>query len=147
MPKSYGTLQLLDELRVADNDNIFTYGEDTLYEHVRDILEAHNRMAEDIMDSFVERTTSKIARYGADAVTGEMVDVDEYGAADVQKTQVAGYDIGWPLRRAQFALGWTMDYLETHTVADMAVNLIAAQSADIRGIKKRALDALFRATN
>ena len=96
---NYGTLQILDELATADNDNVFTYGEDRLYEHVRDIIQAHNAMTEDIVADFVERTTSQVDRFGAEAVTGEMVDIDEWGTPDVQKAEVAGYDIGWPLRK------------------------------------------------
>lgn len=147
MAKNYGTLQLLDQLASIDNANIYEYGEDTLYEHVRDILNVHNELAQDLMGTFVEFSPVRIARFGADAVTGEMVDVDEYGRADVQKTAVAGYDVGFPLRDYQYAIGWTRRFMETKTVADMAKDLVAAQAADIRNLKKRALDALFRATN
>jgi len=147
MAKSYGTLQLLDELATIDNANIYEYGEDTLFEHVRDILDVHNMLTQDIMGDFVEMSPVRIARFGADAVTGEMVDVDEYGAADVQKTALAGYDIGVPIRDYQYAIGWTRRYMETRTVAEFAKELTAAQAADIRNLKKRALDALFRATN
>ena len=52
-----------------------------------------------------------------------------------------------PLRDYQYALGWTRKYFETHTVADMAIQLSTAQTADVKGIKRRILEALFRATN
>lgn len=147
MPKQYGTLQILDELSTIDNANIFEYGEDALYQHIRDILAVHNMLTQDILGDFVGTTTDNIRRYGASAVTGEMVEVDEWGAADVQKTLVAGYDIGFPLRAYQYAIGWTRKYFETHTVADMAQNLVAAQTADIRNIKFQVTSALFKATN
>lgn len=147
MSKSYGTLQLLDTLATIDRDNVFEYGEDRLYEHIRDLLVAHNNMTQDILSFFVDYTTDNIRRFGAQPVSGEMIEVDEYGAADVQKTAVTGYDIGFPLRAYQYALGWTKRYFEVKTVADIAKEYVAAQQADIKNLKRRALQGLFRATN
>lgn len=147
MAKSYGTLQLLDTLASIDRDNVFTYGEDRLYAHIRDLLNAHNRMTRDIAAFLVDYTTDNIRRFGAQPVSGEMVEVDEYGAADVQKTSVTGYDIGFPLREYQYALGWTRKYFQRKSVADITKEYVAAQTADIRNIKRRVLQALFRATN
>lgn len=147
MAKNYGTLQLLDELATIDNANVLTYGEDRLYEHIADLLRAHNDMTQDIFGLLVGQTKDNVRRFGADVVSGEMVEVDEFGAADVQKTQVAGYDIGFPLREYQYAIGWTRKYFETHTPADIAKEFIAAKTADVRNLKRRALMALFRATN
>jgi hypothetical protein len=147
MAKNYGTLQLLDTLATIDRDNVFTYGEDRLYRHIRDLLNAHNRMTRDLATFLVDYTTDNIRRFGAQPVQGEMVEVDEYGAADVQKTAVTGYDIGFPLRGYQYALGWTKKYFEVKTVADIAKEYVAAQNADIRNIKRRVLNAFFRATN
>lgn len=147
MAKSYGTLQLLDTLATIDRDNVFTYGEDRLYRHIRDLLNAHNRMTRDLASFLVDYTTDNIRRFGAQPVSGEMVEVDEYGRADVQKTAVTGYDVGFPLRAYQYALGWTRRYFEVKTVADIAKEYVAAQTADIRNIKRRVMQALFRATN
>lgn len=143
----YGTLQLLDTLATIDRDNVFTYGEDRLYEHIRDLLVAHNTMTQDLLGLLVEPTSENIARYGADAVGGEMVEVDEWGTADVQKTSVTGYDIGFPLNDYQYAIGWTRKYFEVKTVADIAKEFINAQTADVKNLKRQALRALSRATN
>lgn len=143
----YGTLQLLDQLATIDKDNVFTYGEDLLYNHIRDLLVAHNTMTQDIFGLLVSPTTEKVARYGADAVGGSMVEVDEWGSADVQKTSVTGYDIGWPLKDYQYAIGWTRKYFETKMVSDIAKEYINAQTADIKNLKLQALTALMRATN
>lgn len=147
MAKSYGTLQLLDTLQTIDRDNVFTYGEDRLYEHIRDLLVAHNNLTQDILGYLVDYTQDNIRRYGNQAVQGEMIEVDEYGAADVQKTAVTGYDVGFPLRDYQYALGWTKKYFEVKTVADIAKEYVAAQTADIKNLKRRALQGFFRATN
>src|SRR6478609_4558854 len=147
MAKSYGTLQLLDTLAAIDKDNVFTYGEDRLYRHIRDLLAAHNRMTRDIFGTLVDPTTDNIRRMGNAPVSGEMVEVDEYGAADVQKTSVVGYDVGFPLRAYQYSIGWTKRYFEVKTVADIAKEYVAAQQADVKNLKRRTLQAFFRATN
>ena len=147
MALTYGTLQLLDELKTIDNANVFQFGEDLLYQHIRDLLMAHNTMTQDIFGLLVEPTVYEIDRYGAQAVGGEMVEVDEFGSADTQKSQVAGYNIGFPLLAYQFALGWTRKYFETKAVSDIAKDYINAQTADIKNLKRQALKALTRATN
>lgn len=147
MAKTYGTLQLLDELATIDAGNVFDYGEDRLYAHLSDMLTVHNAMTQDVFGLLVGNTTDNVRRFGAQTVAGEMVEVDEYGAADIQKTRVAGYDIGFPLRDYQYAIGWTRKYFETHAPADLAKEFIASKTADIINLKKQALRALFRATN
>lgn len=144
---NYGTLGLIDTLRTIDNANIFEYGEDRLYAHVRDLLVAHNAMTQDMLTNLVERTSDKIRRFGAGTVGGEMIEVDEYGVVDVQKTSVTGHDVGFPLRAYQYAIGWTRRYFEVKTVADIAKEFVAAQTADVRGIKRQLLRALFTPTN
>lgn len=144
---NYGTLTLLDTLKTIDKDNVFTYGEDRLYAHISDLLRAHNEMTRDMLDLFAARTSDKIRRYGAQTVGGVMVEADEWGAADVQKTSVAGYNVGFPLRSYQYALGWTKKYFEVKTVADIAKEYIAAQDADVKNLKTQMLRAISRATN
>lgn len=144
---NYGTLSLLDTLATIDKDNAFTYGEDRLYAHIADLLKAHNAMTQDMLGLFAAPTVDKIRRYGAQTVGGVMVEADEWGAADVQKTSVAGYNVGFPLRSYQYALGWTKKYFEVKTVADIAKEFIAAKDADIKNIKAQMLRALTRATN
>lgn len=147
MSYNWGTLELIDTLRQIDSANVFEYGEDRLYEHVRDLLAAHNVMTGQMFNLFVESSTDHIRRFGATSVEGEMVEVDEYGHADVQKTAVAGYDIGFPLRSYQYSIGWTRKYFEVKTVADIAKELVAAQEADVKNLKRQILRALTRATN
>jgi len=147
MPRNYGTLQILDELSTIDAGNVFNYGEDRLYAHLNDLLTVHNAMTQDIFGLLVGNTTDNIRRFGAQTVSGDMVEVDEFGAADVQKSRVTGYDIGFPLRDYQYAIGWTRKYFETKSPADIAKEFVAAKTADIVNLKRQALRALYRATN
>lgn len=144
---SYGTLTLLDTLATIDKDNAFTYGEDRLYANLQDLLTAHNAMTQDMFDMFVAQTNDKIRRYGGQAVGGVMIEADEWGAADVQKTAVSGYNIGFPLRSYQYALGWTKKYFEVKAVSDIAKEFIAARDADVKNLKTQVLRALLRASN
>jgi hypothetical protein len=144
---NYGTLSLLDTLSVIDKDNIYDYGEDRLYAHLTDLLNVHNAMTTQMVSLFVEFTTDNIRRFGAGAVSGEMIEVDEWGLTDVQKTQVAGYDIGFPLRAYQYSLGWTRKYFELKAVSDLAKEFVASQEADVRNVKRQMLSALFNPVN
>lgn len=147
MVARYGSHNLLDTLATIDNATVLDYGEDDLYEHIRDLLEAHNELTRDITGFFVERTTQRIARLGADAVTMEMIEVDEYGTADTQKVAVAGYDIGWPLRAYQVSVGWTRRYFQQKTPSDIVKDFVGARDADVNNIRRQLLRSLYRATN
>ena len=147
MAASYGSNNLLDTLATIDNATVLDYGEDMLYEHIRDLLDIHNEFMMDVAGEFVERTTQRIARLGADAVTMEMIEVDEYGTADTQKTAVSGYDIGWPLRGYQVSVGWTRRYFEVATPADVAKDFVGVRDADVNNIRRQIMRALYRATN
>lgn len=147
MAAKYGSLGLLDTLATIDNATVLDYGEDRLYEHIRDYVEVHNRLVADMGADFVEPTTQRVNRLGADAVTMEMIEVDEYGTADTQKVAVTGYDIGWPLRAYQVAVGWTRRYFETKTPADIAKDMVGVVDADINNYRRQILRALYRATN
>lgn len=149
MAFNYGTHQLLDELKALDADNVFVseYGEDDLFRHLQDYLDVHNTMVDEITGDFVEPTQRRIDRFGAGATSLQMVEVDEYGRADVQKAAVTGYDIGYPLRPYQIAVGWTKKYMDTHSPMDLAQTMIGALDADAKNIKYQILTALFRATN
>lgn len=147
MTASYGSHNLLDTLATIDNANVFDYGEDDLYDHISDLVAIHNELVDDMTGFFVERTTQRIARLGADTATMEMIEVDEYGTADTQKVAVTGYDIGWPLRDYQVAVGWTRRYFQQKTPADIAKDFIASRDADLNNIRRNLLRALYRATN
>jgi hypothetical protein len=147
MATNYGTYTLLDTLATFDKTNAFDYGLDDLYGHFRDLLEVHNRIVDDMFPMFVSRTTDKIRRVGTGTGDGSMVEVGEDGLADVQKTPFGGYDVGFPLRLYQYGAQWTERFLRKASVADLTRKVVAAQTADIKRIRKGVLDALMGATN
>lgn len=143
----YGSHNLLDTLATIDKDTVYEYGEDRLYEHIRDLLDVHNMMTQQLMGTFVESNTDRIARLGADSATMSMIEVDEYGTVDTQKVAVSGYDIGFPLRAYQVSVGWTRRYFQLKTPADIAKDFIGVRDADVNNMRKQMLRALYRATN
>lgn len=148
MAIAYGTLQLLDTLRTIDKDNVFTYGEDRLYEHVRDLLNAHNEMTQNIFGTFVQLTADRIWRWGNQASTAlDFLKVDEYGIVDVQKQAVTGQNAGAPLDRYDAAVQWTKDYFENASPSDIAATVAGIQLGDINLLRRGALNALMSPTN
>jgi hypothetical protein len=76
----------------------------------------------------------------------DMTEVDEYGVALPQKLGtplVAAY----PLRKFAYRLGWTADYFELASGADVAKQYLAMRDAYNRAILSSIQKALFRASN
>jgi hypothetical protein len=148
MAVSYGTLQLLDTLRVIDKDNVFEYGEDLLYQHVRDLLVAHNEMTANVLGTFAEPSNERIWRWGNQAASAlDFLEVEEYGVVDVQKQAVTGVNAGAPLRRYDAAVQWTKDFFETATPRDIVATMTGIMLGDVQNLRRKALTALTRATN
>ncbi|WP_157463366.1 hypothetical protein [Deinococcus pimensis] len=110
-------------------------------------LAAHNRRADAMVGTFAARVDD---RTGVDStrmsLTGEMVEVDEYGRARTQITHRAG-DVAFPLRRYQFANGFTADFLRKRTGADVAAALENAQAAHRKTLVREIRDRIFSPVN
>lgn len=146
MARNFGTLQLADTLRQIDNANIMEYGLDNLYANVQILLQAHNAIMDDVMN-FVETTDDRVRRYGTHAPNRGFQELDEYGAADVQKTAVSGVDVGFPLRKFGRGTGWTREYWEAKTPADFIKEMNTVLQDDVLNIQAQARRALFTSTN
>lgn len=121
------------------------YGQDKIAAVLAADVAAHNAIMMEMVSDICEVTTDRQRRYGT-SISGEMVEVDEYGRA---QTQVAkpGATVGFPLRLNQFAIGWTEKWMQTHTPADMAIATQNAQKAHMRAVVRDIKRALYGATN
>lgn len=146
MVPRYGTLGLIDTLETSEAANVFEYGLDTLGSELGILLDAHNANVADMVGPFVEFSTDRIRRYGG-SFQLQMIEVDEYGAADVQKGMPAGADIGFPLRSYQVATGWTERWFKRKTPREMAWQLQAIVESDVRNVEYQLKTALFKPTN
>jgi len=144
MPLNTGTLDISSLLDVTFQ-SVAEYGLSNIEEILRDDLEAHNAIAEDMVGNLCEISTDRQRKYGA-SVEGEMVEVDEYGQAPTQRNAV-GSTVGFPLRKFQYNLGWTSEWFKRHTPADMAKAVIGAQKAHLKRLQTDIKKAIFLSSN
>lgn len=141
---AYGTLSVLDTL-AASQQTIADYGEDAAFEGIELARQAHNEILMETMGQFVEISTDRQRRYGGDADM-QMDEVDEFGRGDAQKIE-AGVTVGFPLRLFDLSVQWTRKYMQTHTVAELAAQFVAAQKAHIKALQRDMKRAIFTSTN
>lgn len=110
-------------------------------------LAAHNRRVNAMIAAFAVRVGK---RDGVDAtgqtLTGTMTEVDEYGRA---RTQLTGKpsETYFPLRRYQFAAGYTADFFRKKTAKDFVAVLENAQAAHRKALVKEIRDRIFSPFN
>ncbi|MBA2412275.1 MAG: hypothetical protein H0V63_05550 [Burkholderiaceae bacterium] len=110
-----------------------------------DELAGHNRVMEEMLGELADVTTDRIRTYGS-TQGGSMVETDEYGRAPTQK-EAPGETLGFPLKRFQYAVGWTDVWFDIHKPIDMAVAVAGAQSAHRQRVAWDIKNALFQSAN
>ncbi len=144
MPTATGTHDI-NTLLATRHQTVAQFGEDTVLEVLRRDTAAHNLLTQDMLSDLSTPTTDRLRRAGT-SFTGEMIETDEYGRAPTQKN-VPGQTVGFPLRKYQYPLGWTRDFLTKATPADLAQGQLAAQKAHRIRVLDEAKKALYLATN
>lgn len=142
---AYGTLAALDTLASLSNTTVADFGEDRAFAEIDAALAAHNRIENELLSEFVEKTTDRLRRYGSsDAMN--MDELDEFGRADAQKIS-AGATVGIPLRLYGLSVQWTRKYLQNATGEELAKQTVAAMDADSKVIQREIKRAIFNPTN
>ncbi|MBA3761808.1 MAG: hypothetical protein H0X04_00505 [Chthoniobacterales bacterium] len=121
------------------------FGLDTLEDVLRRDNEAHNAIREDILSDLAATTTDR-QRVQGTSIGGDMMEADEYSRIPTQK-DAPGQLLGFPLRKMQYAVGWTREWEKKRTPRDYAVTQQAAQGADIRRTLYEIKKAIFTPTN
>jgi hypothetical protein len=147
MPPRYGTLSVLDTLAAYNNTNVLVFGEAEMAGFIQAIIDAENALVADIVADFVGVVPARETTYGTNTTTGDMVEVDEFGLADAQKTPFAPSTVGFPLRRIQYTLQWTRDYLAVTSPPEMAKQVLDITEADTRYFFTLLRRTLLKATN
>lgn len=110
-------------------------------------LAAHNRRASQMIAAYAVRAER---RDGVDAtgqsLNGEMTEVDEYGRSRTQTNHRPG-EIWLPLRRFQFAAGYTADFFRKRTAGDFVTVLENAQAGHRNRLIREIRDRLFSPFN
>lgn len=144
MAMKTGTHDVTTLLAVQDQ-SVVAYGRDTIIEVVQRDLATHSRLMEEVVASLCEVTTDVQRKYGTSS-HGDMMEVDEFGQAPTQRTKV-GSNVGFPLKRFEYPLGWTETWMQEHTPADMVKMVIASQTAHRKAVMREIKRAIFGPTN
>lgn len=145
---AYGTYQVSDALasfEKSQNLSMVEFGENNAYVAIQQMLDAHNGLLRDIVDTLAVMTTDRMRVSGsASALT--MEDADEFTTPDAQKV-TAGANLGFPLNLAEIGAQWTRKYLQVATVGEINALTQAVMTADKRRVSRDIRRALFLATN
>lgn len=144
MASQTGTLDITSLLE-ARFSSAAAYGLDTIEKVLQRDLAAHNDLVMGMMGDLCEVTTDRQRIYGTSA-NGDMQETDEYGLTPTQKI-LPGATVGFPLKLFQYNLGWTSKWFQTHSPADMATAVLAAEKAHKRELMRQIKKALFLSAN
>jgi hypothetical protein len=147
MAGTYGTTTTLDTLETIRDTTVIQFGEQRIYEAVQNELDIVNAQLNAAMDSFAERTQDNMRADDGAIADMEMVEVDEFGTPDTQKTAQPTENYGFPLRRFEISLQWTRSAFERMTPAEIANTVNAAIKADRKRVYRDLKRALFAPTN
>lgn len=135
----------ISTLLAAKTQTVAQFGLDTVVEVLQNDLAAHNAIMQDLLTELATRTTDRMRRAGT-SINGEMVEVDEFGRAPTQKA-TPGQNVGFPLRKFDYPIGWTRRFLQKATPADLATAQLSAQKAHRKAFGREIRRALYLATN
>jgi hypothetical protein len=135
----------LSTLLEARNQSVADYGLDKIMPILRSELAVHNGIVRTLTSDLAVTTTDRQRKYGT-SIAGDMYEVDEYGRAPTQLAK-PGDTVGFPLKRFQYAIGWTQDWFERKTPADLAIAVQAGERAHLRMISREIKRALFLSAN
>ncbi len=144
MAKLTGTYDV-SSLLAAINTTAVDYGID----NIAATLAADNAaFSEQVTDALSElaTTSSDRQRLVGTSIGGDMMEVDEYGQGPTQK-DVPSYFVGFPLRKFQFPIGWTVQWEKNAAAADYAIKNAAAQAADLRRSRYELQTVIYKPTN
>lgn len=135
----------ISSLLAANNQSLASFGTDRIAQVLQEDNAAYNEQVNGILADLTTTTTERQVLAGS-SVGGNMIELDEYGRPPTQK-DLPGYLVGVPLRKFGFATGWTQDWLDNATPADLAIKQQAAQAADLRRTRYEIAVAIFTPTN
>ncbi len=140
MPPKVATHDLQSLLTVT-NTSVRDFGPERVLEIVRGELATHNELVQDAVSDFALVTTDRQFPVGQ-GQTGSMYEVDENGRAPTQRDVGSG-SLALPMRKFQFAVGWTDMWFDLKSPADLALALLNAEKAHIRRVMYEVKRAIY----
>lgn len=139
-----GTLVLADLL-----ENRFQTAQQFGLEAIEDVLrrdlEAHNDLVEEMLAELVAVSTDR-QRVSGTSIDADLLEADEFSRVPTQRV-IPGQTVGFPLRKFQYAVGWTRAFMKKRTPRDIAIQVVAAERAHIRRLRYEIQRAVFVPTN
>lgn len=133
---------------LAANNAVIGVGEFS-EEAIRAVIDADNQAFSTVVDQMLadlaSTSTDRIRPVGS-SLGGNAMEVDEYGQGPTQR-DIPGYFVGFPLKRIQFPIGWTQQWLKNATPADVVIRNGIAQGAHLRRARYELQKAIFTPTN
>lgn len=139
-----GTLDI-STLMAATNQTVADFGEDNIAEIINADNAAFSAVVTDALGDLASTTQERLKLVGS-SLGGNAVEVDETGQGPTQK-DAPGYFVGLPLRRIQFPIGWTQQWLKNAKAADVAIRNGIAQGAHLRRARYEMQRAIYTPTN
>jgi hypothetical protein len=130
-PITNGTISFDDIVRTLDAD-----------------VAAYNTIMRDSLDALVtprNGTADRIGAYGGSA-SGSMTEVDEHGRAPTQRAAAVA-QVGFPLKKYQYNVGWTKEWEKRRSPADFARSVQGAQAGHHQRVSAELKKALFLSAN
>ena len=143
-PTNTGVLSINDLLAVRFLSAV-KYGLDIIQAALERDRQIHNDLMTGMVGTYAEVSTDRHRLYWIGA-TIRGAQVDEFGRAHTQKS-ITGSEVGFPLRRFQYAIGWTADYLENKTPADLAQTQLGVETGHALDVRSQLQSAIYGATN
>ncbi len=137
----------IDYLKSITDRNVKQFGLEDVGAAIAAEMQAHDQRLREMMAAYATPTTEReMADATGNMLTGELVLADEFGRAPTQVTGKPGR-VGLPMQRFKYAIGYTADFLENATPAQVAVRAMEAQAADRRKVIQVLRDSVFRPVN
>jgi hypothetical protein len=135
----------IDALLKVEDMTVLDFGLENVVKAVDEDLAAHNARVTEMVSVLCEPTTERGKVYGT-AIGGRMERAGEYTRGPTQRVQ-AGGKVHWPMYKHQFATGWTREWFEVKTPADLALALRQSEFAHLGEIQDEIQLAFYSPTN
>src|SRR5690625_7334471 len=109
MPKYTGGYDVNTLLTVRTGVTVADLDQEALADSIAAEIDAYNLVTQDMLSNLAETTVRRDGAWGG-GMRGDMIEVDEYGVAPTQTQGLPGR-LGWPLRKFQYNVGWTNDFM------------------------------------
>lgn len=135
----------MNSLLAMTNTTALEIGFDTTAQILAEDLANFNTQVDEMLADFVETTQDRSRTYGA-SQDGAWYEADEYTRGPTQRA-TGGYPVGFPLKRFQTATGWTRDWIEAATGADIAQKQNTVKKGYVLKLRRDLATSVFNPTN